>query len=88
MQRGRTLRISLVMSKLLAYWASIMTMLSAASDHPMLRAVPPGPYATNLTEAVQAHNQVWHHGIYTPYTVGSVHKQASNNRMKHGPHAK
>ncbi|KAL3149672.1 hypothetical protein ABBQ38_013504 [Trebouxia sp. C0009 RCD-2024] len=36
---------------------SVPSRAESTSDHPMLRAVPPGPYATNLTEAVQAHNQ-------------------------------
>ena len=35
--------------------------LHGSSDHHTLRAVPPGPHAINLAEAVQAHHQVWHH---------------------------
>ena len=34
--------------------------LHGSSDHHTLRAVPPGPHAVNLAEAVQAYQQVWH----------------------------
>ena len=63
--------------KLLALLSVFVTILSDASDHQTLRAVPPGPYATDLTEAVQAYNQVWASWMYTSHVKAqSANRQA------------
>lgn len=65
-----------------AYSLFSVTLLSCSSDHQILRAVPPGPYATNLTEAVQAYNQVRRCGADTLHHT-SVRKHTNHNVEKH-----